>query len=144
MSNAVWNPSRLVAEKLPARSSGLPAGIAVAVGGADAPAAALGLGMAREEDAKGAVLHLARHGGQVLAPVAQPHIDPEGRLHGLAHVVPGQWCVMAAILSAAASLDWVVRLLRPDDPNGSREFAGGGHEGPGRERRPDLPAVPAR
>jgi xylulokinase len=29
---------------------------------------------------------------------------------------------MAAILSAAASLDWVVRLLRPDDPNGSREL----------------------
>ena len=29
---------------------------------------------------------------------------------------------MAAILSAAASLDWVVRLLRPDDPNGAREL----------------------
>ncbi len=105
-----------------ARALGLPAGIAVAVGGADAPAAALGLGMAREEDAKGAVLISLGTGGQVLAPVAQPHIDPEGRLHGLAHVVPGQWCVMAAILSAAASLDWVVRLLRPDDPNGSREL----------------------
>ncbi len=105
-----------------ARSLGLPAGIAVAVGGADAPAAALGLGMAREEDAKGTVLISLGTGGQVLAPVAEPHIDPEGRLHGLAHVVPGQWCVMAAILSAAASLDWVVRLLRPDDPNGSREL----------------------
>jgi xylulokinase len=29
---------------------------------------------------------------------------------------------MAAILSAAASLDWVVRLLRPGDPNGAREL----------------------
>jgi xylulokinase len=29
---------------------------------------------------------------------------------------------MAAILSAAASLDWAVRLLRPDDPNGAREL----------------------
>jgi xylulokinase len=105
-----------------ARSLGLPVGIAVAVGGADAPAAALGLGMAREEDAAGTVLISLGTGGQVLAPVAQPHIDPDGRLHGLAHVVPGQWCVMAAILSAAASLDWVVRLLRPDDPNGSREL----------------------
>ena len=105
-----------------ARSLGLPAGIAVAMGGADAPAAALGLGLAREEDAKGGVLISLGTGGQVLAPVTEPRTDPEGRLHGLCHVVPGQWCVMAAILSAAASLDWVVRLLRPDDPNGSREL----------------------
>jgi xylulokinase len=94
----------------------------VAVGGADAPAAALGLGLAREEDANGAVLVSLGTGGQVLAPVAEPKIDPAGRLHALAHVVPGQWCVMAAILSAAASLDWAVRLLRPDDPNGAREL----------------------
>ncbi len=105
-----------------ARALGLPVGIAVAVGGADAPAAALGLGLAREEDAKGTVLISLGTGGQVLAPVTDPRVDPDGRLHGLCHVVPGQWCVMAAILSAAASLDWVVRLLRPDDPNGSREL----------------------
>jgi xylulokinase len=105
-----------------ARALGLPAGIVVAVGGADAPAAALGLVLAREEDANGTVLISLGTGGQVLAPVAEPKIDPEGRLHALAHVVPGQWCVMAAILSAAASLDWAVRLLRPDDPNGAREL----------------------
>jgi xylulokinase len=105
-----------------ARALGLPPGIVVAVGGADAPAAALGLGLAREEDAHGTVLISLGTGGQVLAPVAEPKVDPEGRLHGLAHVVPGQWCVMAAILSAAASLDWVVRLLHPDDPNGAREL----------------------
>ena len=105
-----------------ARALGLPAGIVVAIGGADAPAAALGLGLAREEDAKGTVLISLGTGGQVLAPLAEPKVDPEGRLHALAHVVPGQWCVMAAILSAAASLDWAVRLLRPDDPNGAREL----------------------
>ena len=105
-----------------ARSLGLPAGIAVAVGGADAPAAALGLGLAREDEADGTVLISLGTGGQVLAPVSEPKIDPEGRLHGLCHVVPGQWCLMAAILSAAASLDWVVRLLKPDDPNGAREL----------------------
>ena len=105
-----------------ARALGLPSGIAVAVGGADAPAAALGLGLARQEDAEGCVLISLGTGGQVLSPVAEPKVDPQGRLHGLAHVVPGQWCVMAAILSAAASLDWVVRLLRPDDPNGVREL----------------------
>ena len=105
-----------------ARALGLPAGISIAVGGADAPAAALGLGLASEEDSDGAVLVSLGTGGQVLAPVAEPKIDPEGRLHGLCHVVPGQWCVMAAILSAAASLDWVVRLLRPGDPNGAREL----------------------
>ncbi len=105
-----------------ARALGLPAGIAVAVGGADAPAAALGLGLARVEDAPGAVLISLGTGGQVLAPAYGPNMDPEGRLHGLCHVVPGRWCLMAAILSAAASLDWVVRLLRPDDPNGNREL----------------------
>ena len=105
-----------------ARALGLPAGIVIAVGGADAPAAALGLGLAREEDANGTVLVSLGTGGQVLAPLAEPKVDPEGRLHALAHVVPGQWCVMAAILSAAASLDWAVRLLRPDDPNGAREL----------------------
>ncbi len=105
-----------------ARALGLPTGIAVAVGGADAPAAALGLGLAREEDAHGTVLVSLGTGGQVLAPVAKPMADVEGRVHGLCHVVPGQWCVMAATLSAAASLDWVVRLLRPDDPNGAREL----------------------
>ena len=105
-----------------ARALGLPAGIAVAVGGADAPAAALGLGLASEAGSHGTVLVSLGTGGQVLAPVAEPKVDPEGRLHGLCHVVPGQWCVMAAILSAAASLDWVVRLLKPGDPNGSREL----------------------
>jgi len=105
-----------------ARVLGLPTGISVAVGGADAPAAALGLGLAREQDADGSVLISLGTGGQVLAPVAGPKVDPMGRLHGLCHVVPGQWCVMAAILSAAASLDWAVRLLRPDDPNGAREL----------------------
>jgi xylulokinase len=105
-----------------ARALGLPAGIGVAVGGADAPAAALGLGLVSEADSNGIVLVSLGTGGQVLAPVAEPKIDPEGRLHCLCHVVPGGWCVMAAILSAAASLDWVVRLLRPDDPNGAREL----------------------
>jgi xylulokinase len=105
-----------------ARALGLPAGISVAVGGADAPTAALGLGLASEASSHGTVLLSLGTGGQVLAPVAEPKIDPEGRLHGLCHVVPGQWCVMAAILSAAASLDWVVRLLRSGDPNGAREL----------------------
>jgi xylulokinase len=105
-----------------ARALGLPVGIAVAVGGADAPAAALGLGLASEAGSNGTVLVSLGTGGQVLAPVAGPKIDPEGRLHGLCHVVPGQWCLMAAILSAAASLDWVARLLKPSDPNGAREL----------------------
>jgi xylulokinase len=105
-----------------ARALGLPVGIAVAVGGADAPAAALGLGLASEAGSNGTVLVSLGTGGQVLAPVAQPKVDAEGRLHGLCHVVPGQWCLMAAILSAAASLDWVAHLLKPSDPNGAREL----------------------
>ena len=105
-----------------ARALGLPPGIPVAVGGADAPAAALGLGLGRAEDAHDTVLISLGTGGQVLSPLAEARVDPQGRLHGLAHVVPGQWCVMAAILSAAASLDWIVKLLRPDDPNGAREL----------------------
>jgi xylulokinase len=105
-----------------ARSLGLPAGIAVSAGGADAPCAALGLGLAREVDAKGTILISLGTGGQVLAPLAEPRHDAEGRLHGLAHVVPGQWGVMAAILAAAASLDWAVRLMSPEDPGGLRDL----------------------
>jgi xylulokinase len=105
-----------------ARALGLPAGIPVSAGGADAPCAALGLGLARESDANGAVLISLGTGGQVLAPVAAPRHDAEGRLHGLAHVVPGQWCVMAAILAAAASLDWAVRLMSPESPGGLRDL----------------------
>ena len=105
-----------------AKSLGLPAGIAVSAGGADAPSAALGLGLAREMDANGTVLISLGTGGQVLAPVAEPRTDTEGRLHGLAHVVPEQWCVMAAILAAAASLDWAVHLMSPEDPGGLRDL----------------------
>jgi xylulokinase len=105
-----------------ARALGLPAGIAVSAGGADAPSAALGLGLARETDAKGAILISLGTGGQVLAPLAEVRHDAEGRLHGLAHVVPGQWCIMAAILAAAASLDWAVRIMSRDDPGGLRDL----------------------
>jgi xylulokinase len=105
-----------------ARALGLPGGISVAIGGADAPAAALGLGLARESQTNGQVLVSLGTGGQVLAPASEPRFDPEGRVHGLCHVVPGEWCVMAAILSAAAALDWTVRLLTPDDPNGYRQL----------------------
>lgn len=105
-----------------ARALGLPSGLVVAVGGADAPAAALGLGLACQAQAGGPVLISLGTGGQVLAPVSTPRVDAEGRLHGLAHVVPDQWCVMAAILSAAASLDWAVHLFRPGDVNGAREL----------------------
>ena len=127
-----------------ARALGLPTGIAVAVGGADAPAAALGLGLAREEDAHGTVLVSLGTGGQVLAPVTDPKVDPEGRLHALCHVVPGQWCVMAATLSAAASLDWVVRLLKPDDPNGARELLAAAAKAPAGSRSSAATSPSAR
>jgi len=104
-----------------ARALGLPAGIAVAVGGADAPAAALGLGLAREADAPGIVLiSLGRAGRFWRRSRGRRWIRPVG-------------CTACATSSGSvvhhgrypfgcASLDWVVRLLRPDDPNGAREL----------------------
>ena len=93
----------------PARELGLDAGIPVVVGGGDAPTAALALGLDGSDPTVG-LLTLGTS-GQLLVASAQPRLDRRGRLHTLCHVLPEQWCVMAAILSAGASLNWVSRLV---------------------------------
>jgi len=104
-----------------ARALGLPGGISVAIGGADAPAAALGLGLARESQTNGQVLVSLGTGGQVLRRLRNPGSTLRDESMGSVTSCR-EWCVMAAILSAAAALDWTVRLLTPDDPNGYRQL----------------------
>jgi xylulokinase len=98
---------RLLAE--PARELGLEPGLPVIVGGGDAPAAALAAGITAATPGVG-LLTLGTS-GQVLLAHPNPVIDHRGRLHSLCHVLAGQWCVMAAILSAGASLRWGQRLV---------------------------------
>jgi xylulokinase len=51
-------------------------------------------------------------GGQLAAPLAEPHVDPAGRLHTFCAAVPpgagrAGWYRLGAILSAGASLRWL-------------------------------------
>jgi xylulokinase len=104
---------------------GLPAGLPVAVGGADAPCAALGAGIVRPEAllltfSTGAL----STGAQVLTPVETVRIDAGGRLHTFCHVLePGEghpgWYTMGATMVAGLALRWLRDKWAPW-PNWSR------------------------
>jgi xylulokinase len=42
----------------------------------------------------------------VLAPTAQPLVDPGLRAHTFCHVVPGTWYIMGVVLSAGGAFGW--------------------------------------
>ena len=44
--------------------------------------------------------------GTVLAPTAQPRVDPKLRAHTFCHVVPGTWYMMGVVLSAGGAFSW--------------------------------------
>jgi xylulokinase len=44
--------------------------------------------------------------GTILAPVAQPLVDPGLRAHTFCHVVPGLWYLMGVVLSAGGAFAW--------------------------------------
>jgi xylulokinase len=96
---------------VPAGSLGLPPGIPIIVGGGDAPVAAFAAGISAA--APRGLLTLGTS-GQLLLATDRPLLAHHGRLHTLCHVRPEQWCVMAAILSAGASLRWGHRLVGGD------------------------------
>ena len=85
-----------------ARQTGLAEGTPVVGGGADNACGAAGVGVIVPGEA------VASWGtsGTVLAPTAQPFVDPGLRAHTFCHVVPGTWYVMGVVLSAGGAFAW--------------------------------------
>jgi xylulokinase len=85
-----------------ARLTGLPAGTPVVGGGADNACGAAGVGVVSPGDA------VASWGtsGTVLAPTAEPKVDPSLRAHTFCHVVARTWYVMGVMLTAGGAFAW--------------------------------------
>jgi xylulokinase len=88
------------------------AGIPVAAGAGDQPAAALGVGI----DGPGPLSVVLGTSGVVLAALPAYRADPEARVHAFCHAVPGGWQAMGVMLSAAGSLQWLHDVAAPDVP----------------------------
>ena len=102
-------PSRRVAGKLRggvAAELGLPAGIPVAAGAADAAASALGSGLVHA----GQVQVNIGTAMQIFAIREAPVIDPSLRTH-LYRSALDDWYAMAAMQNAGIALEWVRRIL---------------------------------
>src|SRR5947199_4658153 len=82
--------------------TGLVAGTPVVGGGADNACGAAGVGAITPGEA------VASWGtsGTVLAPTAEPRVDPALRAHTFCHVAPGVWYVMGVVLSAGGAFAW--------------------------------------
>lgn len=85
-----------------ARLCGLQPGTAVVGGGADNACGAAGAGAV----APGSAVSSWGTSGTVLAPTAEPRVDPALRAHTFNHVVPGMWYVMGVVLSAGGAFAW--------------------------------------
>ena len=85
-----------------ARHIGLRAGTPVVGGGADNACGAAGVGVVTA----GEVVASWGTSGTVLAPTAEPLVDPRLRAHTFCHVVPGTWYVMGVVLSAGGAFAW--------------------------------------
>jgi xylulokinase len=96
-----------------AAHTGLPEGAPVVGGGADNACGAAGVGVLTPGEA------VASWGtsGTVLAPTAQPLVDPALRAHTFCHVVPRLWYLMGVVLSAGGAFGWYRETL-------ARELAG--------------------
>ena len=92
-----------------AKLTGLPPGLAVAAGGGDNAAAAVGNGIVRP----GVVSSSVGTSGVVFAHSDEPMVDPRGRLHSFCHAVPGAYHVMGVTLAAGAALRWWRDIVSP-------------------------------
>lgn len=82
--------------------TGLPAGTPVVGGGADNACGAAGVGAV----AAGEAVASWGTSGTVLAPMAEPRVDPGMRAHTFCHVVPGVWYMMGVVLTAGGAFAW--------------------------------------
>jgi xylulokinase len=90
-----------------AGETGLAKDIPVINGGADQCMQAIGNGIIGE----GIFACNIGTGGQVSTSVSRPLYDSRLRVSTFAHAVPGKWNVMAATLSAGASLKWFAKQI---------------------------------
>ena len=102
-----WLPPVLESPEISGRT---PAGIAVAAGAGDQPAAALGVGI----DGPGPLSVVLGTSGVVLAALPAYQADPQARVHAFCHAVPGAWQAMGVMLSAAGSLQWLRDVAAPE------------------------------
>ncbi len=96
---AAWVPPAL---ESPEVSGVTESGVAVAAGGGDQAAGALGVGA----DRPGPVSVVLGSSGVVFAALRRFVADARARVHAFCHAVPGAWHVMGVMLSAAAALTW--------------------------------------
>jgi len=105
-----------------AKLTGLTSGVPVVGGGADNACGAAGVGVIAQGEA------VASWGtsGTVLAPTAQPLVDPGLRAHTFCHVAPGVWYVMGVVLSAGGAFGWFREQFARDlsDSRGASERLG--------------------
>ena len=85
-----------------AKLTGLSSGTPVVGGGADNACGAAGVGAVQPGEA------VASWGtsGTVLAPTAEPRVDPRLRAHTFCHVAPELWYVIGVVLSAGGAFAW--------------------------------------
>lgn len=93
-----------------ARATGLPVGTPVVGGGADNACGAAGVGVV----APGEAVASWGTSGTLLAPLAEPRVDPGLRAHTFCHVVPGVWYLMGVVLSAGGAFAWYRDQLARD------------------------------
>ncbi|MEK8026615.1 xylulokinase [Pseudaquabacterium rugosum] len=86
---------------------GLPADVVIAGGGGDNAASAIGMGVV--EPGQGFVS--LGTSGVIFVAGAGFRPNPAQAVHAFCHALPGRWHQMSVMLSAAASLRWVTRLL---------------------------------
>lgn len=95
--------------------TGLAAGTPVVGGGADNACGAAGVGAVTQGEA----VTSWGTSGTVLAPTAEPRVDPGLRVHTFCHVVPDLWYLMGVVLSAGGAFAWYRDQLARDLPGES-------------------------
>lgn len=93
-----------------AAATGLTAGTPVVGGGADNACGAAGVGVL----APGEAVASWGTSGTVLAPTAEPRVDPALRAHTFCHVAPRTWYVMGVTLTAGGAFAWYRDQLARD------------------------------
>src|SRR5438552_14934249 len=97
--------------------TGLVAGTPVVGGGADNACSAAGVGAV----IPGEAVSSWGTSGTVLAPTAEPRVDPQLRAHTFCHVAPGVWYVIGVVLSAGGAVAWYRHQCARELPARGRE-----------------------